>query len=135
MDTEIISLIDPLCERFGIAIDWGTENVFTAVQDLITRYTNYLFMQNTFSLIISIIGMIISLIILIKASKDCFNKKSWTLDKHDSLSNLAFVCLLCGGIGTVFSIIASFNIANNIFKLITIPEIYTIQEILKMVEK
>lgn len=135
MNNEIISVIDALCEKFGIAIDWGTENVFPAVQDLITRYTNYLFMQNTFSLIISIIGMIISLIILIKASKDCFNKKSWTLDKHDSLSNLAFACLLCGGIGTIFSIIASFNIANNIFKLITIPEIYTIQEILKMLEK
>lgn len=38
---EIIKVLDDLCRRFGIAVDWTSENVLPYLQDLCTRYIQY----------------------------------------------------------------------------------------------
>ena len=38
---EIIKVLDDLCRRFGIAVDWTSENVLPYLQDLCSRYIQY----------------------------------------------------------------------------------------------
>lgn len=39
--TEIIRILDDLCRRFGIVIDWTSDNVIPYIEDLCTRYIQY----------------------------------------------------------------------------------------------
>lgn len=135
MDNEIISVIDTLCEKFGIAIDWSTENVFPAVQELISRYSKYLFINNIYGIILSSIGMIVCSIIVIKVIKAFSEKKPWTINKHENLSDLAIVTFMVGGSGGIISIAATLKMIHNLLKISTIPEIYVLEEILKLLEK
>ena len=41
MDNEICNVIDKLAEKFGIAVNWGNENIMPYIQDLITRYSKF----------------------------------------------------------------------------------------------
>ena len=135
MDNEIISAIDTLCEKFGIAIDWSTENVFPAVQELISRYSKYLFINNIYGIILSSIGMIVCSIIVIKVIRAFSEKKPWTINKHENLSDLATTFFLIGGFGGIISIVAVLKMIHNLLKINIIPEIYVLEEILKLLEK
>lgn len=41
MSDEIIKILDDLGQRFGIAIDWSSQNVMPYLQDLVRRFTTY----------------------------------------------------------------------------------------------
>jgi hypothetical protein len=41
MSEEIIKVLDDLSERFGVAIDWSTENVLPYAQELFQKFVNY----------------------------------------------------------------------------------------------
>lgn len=38
---QIIAVINDLCAKFGIAIDWTAENIFPYIEDLCHRYIQY----------------------------------------------------------------------------------------------
>lgn len=72
MSDEIIKLLDDLGRRFGIAIDWSSENVMPYIQDLMSRYIDYEVMTSIAWIIIGVIlliGGIIFTIVFIK--NDC----------------------------------------------------------------
>lgn len=58
MSDEIIKLLDDLGQRFGIAIDWSSENVIPYIQDLISRYVNYEVMTSVAWIVIALIVII-----------------------------------------------------------------------------
>jgi hypothetical protein len=41
MSQEIINVLDYLCKKFGIVIDWTSENVMPYLQDLCARYIKF----------------------------------------------------------------------------------------------
>lgn len=41
ISNEIIKVLDALCNKFGIAIDWSGENVLPYLNTLIDKYINY----------------------------------------------------------------------------------------------
>lgn len=57
MSNEIIKILDDLGQRFGIAIDWSSQNVIPYLQDLMQRFINY-------EVISSIVWIFISFIVL-----------------------------------------------------------------------
>ena len=64
MSDEIIKILDNLCERFGIAIDWSSQNVFPYLEDLITRYVKYEISTSVFWLIIGVLLFVTALILI-----------------------------------------------------------------------
>lgn len=58
MSDEIIKILDDLGQRFGIVIDWSSENVMPYLQDLVGRFTSY-------EIATSIMWMIVGLIFLL----------------------------------------------------------------------
>ena len=58
MSDEIIKILDDLGRRFGIAIDWSSENVMPYIQDLMSRYVNYETMTSAVWIVVALITII-----------------------------------------------------------------------------
>lgn len=73
MSDEIIKLLNDLGQRFGIVIDWSSENVMPYLQDLMSRYINYEIITSIVWLIVLVvccIGMVIAILRLIKYERE-----------------------------------------------------------------
>lgn len=82
---QIINVLDNLCDKFGLAIDWSSKNVQPYLKELMTKCINYTFAIDVMSLCIAIL-LVIAGIIMLNAGKKSKNY-SFTLT---SFSVLAF---------------------------------------------
>jgi len=69
MSQEIIKVLDNLCEKFGIAIDWTSQNVVPYLKELMGRFINYEVVTSIFWIIVGVIAIIIPVIVIKKISK------------------------------------------------------------------
>ena len=125
MSQEIIKVLDNLAQKFGIAIDWTSQNILPYLQDLMGRYIS---LQNSYAIIwivISIIMIIGSIILISKCIKA--TKKRYNTDEDD----IAWGILLSIIIITIFVIVLFCNIFGLLQNIIT-PEI-TILNYLKTI--
>lgn len=81
MSEEIIKILDDLSQRFGIAIDWSSQNVLPYLQDLMTRLIQYKNIQAIMWIIISVIVFILVGIIL-RVMLKYIDKYYDSLDSH-----------------------------------------------------
>lgn len=140
MSEEIIKVLDYICGKLGLAIDWTAENVMPQVIDIFSRYRIYEIVCNSMCLALCF-GMIAVFFMLWKTVINC--RKICMQEKQDnfwwgtlSYSNnvgmktstifltiitciaaIAFLCIVC-------------SCANNIMQWTFVPEI-KILEILK----
>lgn len=59
---QIIKVLDNLCEKFGLAIDWSSKNIQPYLEELMAKAVNYKFSIATMWLIIGIILFVIGCI-------------------------------------------------------------------------
>ena len=55
MSDAIIKVLNELCDKFGIAIDWTSDNVVPYLQDLMVRYSKYVCYTSIMWLVIGLI--------------------------------------------------------------------------------
>lgn len=91
MSEEIIKVLDNLGQKFGIAIDWTSQNVLPYLQDLMNRFIGYKNVVAIVWIIISIIMLGLSVFGLVKLIKW---RKS---DKYDTS--------FCSDDGLIFGLI------------------------------
>lgn len=89
MSEEIIKVLNDLGERFGIAIDWTSQNVMSYLQDLASRYMTYNNLIAIIQIAISVILIIIGIVCIIKLIK-------WRNSKNYNDSYLSDDPLMCG---------------------------------------
>lgn len=70
MSEEIIKILNDLGERFGIVIDWTSQNILPYLQDLMSRFIKYDIAMNIFGIILGIIFLVIIVIAIRKIKKD-----------------------------------------------------------------
>lgn len=73
MDEQIINVLNDLSNRFGIAIDWSSQNVVPYLQELAKRFITYNNVVAIFWIVISVIIIVASLLIgkfIIKSIKN-----------------------------------------------------------------
>ena len=58
MSSEVIKVLDYFAEKFGIAIDWGSENVLPYVEELRSKLVTYELYTSVFWLIIGIFSLL-----------------------------------------------------------------------------
>lgn len=68
---QIISVLDALCDKFGIAIDWSTQNVLPYAQELAGKMINYELWTSVVWLIIGLIPFFGLLSIVVYIIKNC----------------------------------------------------------------
>lgn len=69
MSQEIITVLEYIGEKLGIAIDWTSENIWPQVMDLLGRYRILQIVINAIWLAIALIALVIFIVIWIKIFK------------------------------------------------------------------
>lgn len=111
VSTQIIEVLDALCAKVGIVIDWTSENVIPYVTELAGKYI-------TFEIATSIAWLVISIVFLVAGWKFAF----WAHRKV----NDADISILVFGVMVAASFLCAYIIGKQIFDIIkcaTIPEL------------
>ena len=83
---EIIKILDDLGKRFGVVIDWSSENVLPYLQDLAHRFIMYKNAINIFWIVIGVIVILISLKIFMWSIYEYKNSEAGTEDREDAVA-------------------------------------------------
>lgn len=62
VSNQIIEVLDALCNKFGLAIDWSSQNILPYIQELTAKIVNYEFWTSIIWILIFIIFTIIFII-------------------------------------------------------------------------
>ena len=133
MANEIIKVLDELCNKFGIVVDWTDQNVLPYIQELSTKCVNWKMGISIAYLIYGIIFLGIG-IFGIWGIKYCYNKckTAACCDDVSLWSEIGFLMFLLMVIGFIeFSIFVPSNI-ENIITCKTFPEKVLIDMIMEM---
>lgn len=121
MSNEAIKVLDHICDKFGIAIDWSSSNIIPYLQDLMVRITKYVTYTSIFWLVISILTIIISIYLSIKLVK-------WSEDTYyDDVITIG--CAVITPIIVIIFFFVGITACQNLIEINTIPEKYIIEMI------
>lgn len=121
MSDEIIKVLDDLGDRFGIAIDWTSENVLPYLQNLMDRFITYNIAMDILYIVVCVIIIVGAIIGMPKISRYAKEK----MEEHP-LSDWDcgfFVINVFWVIASVFSTIYLLISISDIIKSVTIPEV------------
>lgn len=144
MSDEIIKVLDDLAKRFGIAIDWTSENVMPYLKDLFDRIQMYLIMNDATWIVIGVTMITVCILLtrmMMKKHKECVESSNnntffihseldrtvWQTDIGVSISALIFI----------FGVIGMFSLCCNlgdIYRDILIPEMEVLRYITNNIE-
>lgn len=127
MTNEIIKLLDELAKRFGIAIDWTSENVMPYLEDLFDRFITYNIVVDVFWILAAIMTICFEV---------WFIKKSFQMYKEDR-DNIFFETTIFGRENTViWGAVAALSfialgvaLLSGLFALLEIPKLIFIPEV------
>lgn len=115
VSNQIIAVLDAICEKFGIVIDWTASNIMPYLQDLCKRIVSY-------EIATSVAWIVLQVVIVVLAFH-IRNKKVKPIAESDgddySLSGYTIVCAII----TVIAFIVICVQAVDIVRALTIPEI------------
>jgi hypothetical protein len=131
---EIIKVLDDLCERFGIVIDWTSENVVPQLTVLCEKLITYLTVTNGIWVAVGV-SVIVCMVLLIKY---CYKEYMKCLDtERDNIlweyysgvepTIIGFILMLFWSI--LFAVTVGIIIVkvNSLLKLLIIPELYLLE--------
>lgn len=132
MNEEIIKVIDALCSKFGIAIDWTSTNILPQIVYIVERYSVYLKINAIFYTIFCLLMFIVGLLVFIKCQHDNHIGKDWT---HDGTywSGLFVLLVVLSFCAFCFGLVGIFVNIEALIKVYTIPEIYSVQQLIKYI--
>lgn len=108
---EIIKVLNDLCEKFGIAIDWSSKNVLPYIQKLGDRIVAYELWTSVIWILVNLLLFVVSIIVFVKVTKWCNSE-----DFDDVYETLVWLCC----IATVGGIIACFCfMIKEVFDIVT----------------
>lgn len=130
---QIISVIDQLCEKFGIAVDWSSETIIPYLEDLVYRFAMYRMISTllTYFILFVVFGLIIFFTYkYIKKKESDFHPEYETLDFVTQLTFI--VSLICLAITSIVFIIGGIPdiVSANVF-----PERLMINYIMNLIER
>ena len=127
MDNKVIEILDYMGEKIGIAIDWTAENVWPQVIEFMSRYQTYAIVDCVIGMVLSLIGLVVSFL-LIKSMVRGYKKKGsvWRDDTFSSFNSPSFLCIIMAIISAIVVGISIFTLFGNISEVIKwaiVPEI------------
>lgn len=132
---DIIKIIDELCKKFGIVIDWTAENVIPYLQDAYARLIKYQIIMHSVYSFISLAFFVSAIIIVTKTAKAWYkgiknDEDNWAYESdYDDLTSLAITMLVFSITCIVISgVCLSINI-RTLIEWVLIPEIQTFEMI------
>lgn len=74
---QIIKVLDNLCDKFGIAIDWSSRNVQPYLEQLISKCVDYKFVTGVIWLCVAALLLIAGIVLLVFAFKTKNSHKTY----------------------------------------------------------
>ena len=109
---QIIEVLDNLCQKFGIAIDWSSKNILPYLKELGNRFINYeIYTSITWIVVVLVICAI--LWVIFGATFKGAKNNDW-----DSEYVVCFINILAGVVGTIASIMAIVTITAQCFDIV-----------------
>ena len=132
---QIIQVIDDLCEKFGIAVNWTSENVIPYIELLCGKLVKYEIVTSIASLIFSI-AIIILCGILFKKFNPIFKAGC---ERNSEECGIGWILgSVFAGIGLVILLTTSISDicmqVEDIIKCITFPELYVFEYVGALVQ-
>ena len=118
MSEEIIKVLDELGKRFGIAIDWTSENVLPYAEELAKKFVNYEVATSILWVVFVMIAFAISLPIAIKMYKKA-DDDGWY---SEGLCVLTVLCILVSIALGITAFVLFINQGIDIVTCLTFPE-------------
>ena len=109
---QIINVLDNLCQKFGMAIDWSAANVLPYLKELCSKFINYEISTSIFWMIFTLVICIIFWIVFFSTFKKAKEVK-W--DDYDFIS---LVNIFTGSLAIGFSIASIIVIGVQTFDII-----------------
>ena len=78
ISSQIIEVLNHLCLKFGIAIDWSQENILPYLQELAGKYISWEMATSILWLVLSGLMVIVAIILFIINSKHCMEGMGYT---------------------------------------------------------
>ena len=111
--SQFIEVLDALCEKFGIVIDWTSQNVMPYLTDLATRLISYEIRTSVAWIVILGVAFVVIWKLTKNARKD---------DSFDNVGKCVCAWVACGFIGIIFIVVACVEVFD-IIRALTIPEV------------
>ena len=125
MSAQIIEVLNDICEKFGIAVDWTSKNIQPYLKELMAKCINYKLATDIVWLVVGIVLLIIGGVLLRFAFNN--NRKYHEItDYHERMySNLdETVCgqIIFGGICIGIAVVLTLYFTINLITCVTFPE-------------
>ena len=115
VSNQIIAVLDAICEKFGIVIDWTARNIMLYLQDLCKRIVTYEIATSAAWIILQVAILLLAFYIR--------NKKIKPLAEADDDDYfLVIATVTCAIIAAIALVVICVQVAD-IIKALTIPEI------------
>lgn len=115
---QIIQVLDNLGEKFGLAIDWSSENILPYVNELMNKAVSYELWMNIIIFTFITIGLALSWIIFFKTIKN----KNFDCDYFDALTITAVISIILAVLFSIAFIICLIFCTSTIIACLTFPE-------------
>ena len=139
----IIETLDYLFEKFGIAVDWTTENVMPYVEQLAEKIVTYKIVTDSLWILISLVTVIICCIFVKKLYTDyklCVAKKEngtfwewYDFGGNWDLSTLGFIHCVVITVAFIIAFILLIGCSAGLLKWIFIPELQLVEYVSNLV--
>ena len=121
MSEEIIKVLDDLGDRFGIAIDWTSENVLPYLQNLMDRFITYNIAMNILYIAVCAIIIVGSIIGIPKISR--YAQKKMEENPHSDWDCGVVIINVFWVIASILSTTYLLRSISDIIRCVTIPEV------------
>lgn len=117
VSNQIIEVLNMLCEKFGVAIDWSAQNVLPYAQELMNKVVKYELWTDILYLILCFAAVFIYFFFV-----KWYYKQTRNNDIDEGIDILCLVFTVVGSIALVICIFVIFACANDIIACLTFPE-------------
>lgn len=125
MSTQIIEVLNDICEKFGVAVDWTSKNVQPYLKELMMKCVNYKLATDIVWLVVGIVLLIIGGV-LVRFALTNNRKYREIMDFYErlysGLDEKACVQFIFGGICLGVAVILILYFTINLVACLTFPE-------------
>lgn len=129
---QIIQVIDDLCDRFGIAIDWTSENVIPYISTLCGKLIHYEICTSVFLMIFWVVLCVLCAILTVPPCKRAI-KTNFTCD--DIILATAGIGIIVSSIVLLVTIIVIGVQVHDIIEAVTFPEKTVVDYVTRVLNK
>lgn len=125
MSAQIIEVLNDICEKFGIAVDWTSKNIQPYLKELMTKCINYKLATDIVWLVVGIILLIIGgglLRFAFNNNRKYHEIKDYYKQMHSNLDDVAGIQFIIAMIAICISIILILYFTINLIACFTLPE-------------